>query len=73
MSSFGDALKGVKQLLLMQDQIQRLEKISDRQNATIDGMADDVIAIDKRLIRIETLVEVAMARAAPPSPPRLEG
>ena len=73
MSAFGDALKGVKQLLLMQDQIQRLEKISDRQNATIDDLADDVIAIDKRLIRIETMIEMTMARAAPPSPPRLEG
>lgn len=73
MSTLGGALKGIKQLLLLQDQIQRLEKISDRQNATIDRMADDVIALDKRLIRIETLVEFATARAAPLSAPRLEG
>ena len=73
MSTLGDALKGIKQLLLLEEQVRQMELLNERQNAAIADLARDHIALDKRVVRIETLVEVATARGAPPSVPRLEG
>ena len=73
MSTVGDALKGIKQLLLLEEKVRQLEGLNDRQNAAIADLARDHIALDKRLIRIETLVEVATARGATQQQPRLEG
>ncbi|MBC7493258.1 MAG: hypothetical protein H7241_12590 [Novosphingobium sp.] len=73
MSTLGDALKGIKQLLLLEEQVRQIEMLNDRQNAAIADLVRDHVALDKRVVRIETLVEVATARGAPPSPPRLEG
>ena len=70
MSTLGDALKGIKQLLLLEEQVRQIELLSDRQNAAIADMLRDHIALDKRVVRIETLVEVAAARGVQP---RLEG
>ena len=65
MSTLGDALKGIKQLLLLEEQVRQIELLSDRQNAAIADMLRDHIALDKREVRIETLVEVAAARGRP--------
>ena len=73
MSTLGDALKGIKQLLLLEEQVRQIEMLNDRQNAAIADVVRDHVALDKRVVRIETLVEVATARGAPPSTPRLEG
>jgi hypothetical protein len=71
MSSIGDALKGIKQILLLQEQVKRLEQVGEKQSAALDRLADDVIAIDKRVIRIETMIEMAGRPGA--APPRIEG
>jgi hypothetical protein len=62
-SALGEALKGVKQLLLIQKQVEDLEHASEVQAGALRELAKDVIAIDKRLVRLETMVEVATARA----------
>jgi hypothetical protein len=67
MSALGEALKGIKQLLLIQKQVEDLEEASESQAGALRDLAKDVIAIDKRLIRLETMVEVAAARAGSPS------
>jgi phage shock protein A len=75
MSALGDAMKGIRQILLMQDQIQRLEAVAVRQNQSIDQLADDLIAMDRRIIRIETMIEMTTGRPSQPTaqPPRIEG
>lgn len=64
MSGLGEALKGIKQLLLIQKQIEDLEQASEVQAGALRDLAKDMIAIDKRVVRLETIVEVAATRAS---------
>ena len=58
MSALSDTLQGIKQVLLLQEQVRRLETAGERQSAALDRLADDLIALDKRVIRIETMIEM---------------
>lgn len=74
MSAVSDALRGLKQVLLLQEQVGHLERGAERQRDEIKALGKDVIALDKRVVRIEALIEVSMARADPaPSTPAIEG
>lgn len=68
MSALGEALKGIKQLLLIQKQVEDLEHASEQQAAALRELARDVISIDKRVVRIETMAEVAATRGAARAP-----
>lgn len=70
MSAINDALKGIKQLLTLQLQVEALEESAKIQRSDMKAMAADLIAIDKRVVRIETMIEMS-GRA--PSQPRIEG
>jgi hypothetical protein len=70
MSSFGDALKGIKQILLLQEQVRRLEAVGEKQSAAVERLADDLIAVDKRVIRIEAMIEMSGRGGGSP---RIEG
>jgi hypothetical protein len=69
MSALSDALQGIRQVLLLQDQVKRLETLGEKQTAALGKLSDDLISIDKRVVRIETMIEMS-ARAAPQ--PRIE-
>lgn len=58
MSTLGDALKGIRELLLLQAQVQGLERAMEGQSAELKRVANDLIQVDKRLVRIETLAEM---------------
>ena len=73
MSTLGDALKGLKQVLLLQEQVGHLERGAERQRDEIKALGRDLIGIDKRVVRIETMIEFATARGAPPANPAIEG
>lgn len=64
MSVLSETLKGVKQLLLLQEQIKNLEEASNKQSKIMEKLADKVIDLDKRLVRIETMVEMSTGRAS---------
>ncbi len=49
-----DTLAAIKEVMLLADKVERLGK-------TTDKVADEVNDQDKRLVRLETLVEVAKA------------
>ena len=70
MSALGDALQGIKQVLLLQEQVRRLEQVGEKQSNALDRLSDDLIALDKRVIRIETMVEMTGRQAAQP---RIDG
>ena len=70
MSALGDALQGIKQVLLLQEQVRRLEYVGEKQSNALDRLSDDLIALDKRVIRIETMIEMTGRQAAQP---RIEG
>ena len=66
MSALGEALKGIKELLLLQAQVQNLERAVDGQNDAMKQLARDLIAVDRRVTRIEGVME-GVARASPPT------
>ena len=70
MSSLGDALTALKNVVLMQERISVMQQDMARLTGLVDGLNDYVVAIDKRVIRIETMIE--MGRSGP-TPPRIEG
>ena len=71
MSAFGDALHGIKQLLLIQKQVEDLEKAAEIQANAMRELGRDLVTLDKRVVRIETMVEMTARRG--PEQPRIEG
>lgn len=70
MSGIGEAVVALKNVMLLHERVEDLQKELERLASKQDQMSASITDIDKRLVRTETLVEVAMARR---EPPRLEG
>ena len=71
MSGLGDALNGIKRLLLLQEDVRRLEKAGERQGDALKALTVEHIALDKRVVRIETMIEISAPRGT--QPPMIEG
>jgi hypothetical protein len=70
-SALGEALKGIKELLLLQAQVQNLERAVENQSDAMKQLGRDLIDVDRRVTRIEGVME-GVARASPtPRRPRL--
>jgi uncharacterized coiled-coil protein SlyX len=69
-STIRDALEGVKAILLLQSDVQNLEKEVSRQRDAIDELGDDIVGLDKRIVRIETMIEMTTGRGM--NPPAIE-
>ena len=65
MGALADAIAVLKDVLRMRDDLDRLSK-------NVDKLATAANDIDKRLIRIETMVEMAARRAAEPQTAKLQ-
>jgi hypothetical protein len=70
-SAFGDAIKALKDVVLMQERIRVLQEDVATLTASVDGLNDYALSIDKRVVRIETMIEMTTGRSAPP--PTIEG
>lgn len=71
MSTIRDAMEGVKSILLLQNDVRNLEKEVSRQRDAVDELGDDIVSLDKRIVRIETMIEMSVSRGS--QPPRIEG
>lgn len=71
MSTVGDILKSVREVLLLQSQVERLEDRIDEQNDELRQVSRDIIGLDKRIVRIETMIEMSASRGN--QPPRIDG
>ncbi|WP_374405341.1 hypothetical protein [Pelagerythrobacter sp.] len=69
MSTLRDALDGVKSILLLQNDVRNLEKEVERQRDALGELGDDFVALDKRVVRIETMIEMS---AGQPQQKRIE-
>lgn len=69
MSTFGDAVKGIREILLLQRDVRDLEEAVSGQRADLEQMSDQIIDLDKRLFAIERIMEFS-ARAS--RQPRIE-
>ncbi len=70
MTMVGDALTALKNVVLLQERLDQTQKRMDRLTSDLQGLNDYALSIDKRVIRIETMIEMS---GRSPTPPRIEG
>lgn len=58
MSTLSDALTALKNVVLMQERMDVLNQKVDRLAGDVKGLNDYVVSIDKRVLRIETMIEM---------------
>ena len=66
MSSIGDVLRAVKDVLLLQSQVEQLDEQLAAQEGRIGNLADRVTDIDKRLYAIERIMDLGVRQARQP-------
>lgn len=59
MSTLGDALAALKNVVLIQERQEAMKKEVERLSADVGGLNAYAVSVDKRLVRIETMVELA--------------
>ena len=65
--SVWDDLKGsLRKIILMEARIDQLA-------GAVDKLSDQALDHEKRLIRIETMIEIAQTRGSGPERPKIEG
>jgi hypothetical protein len=62
-SLFGDIGNALKNVVLMQSHLERLERIAERQDADIAGLRDVMARMSERLVRVETIIDEGLATA----------
>lgn len=71
MSAIGDAFNGLKRVLLMQENIERLDKNLESMATDLRRTRDYAASIDQRLARLEGMIDgFGMAAAAQARLPR---
>lgn len=70
MSAIGDALAALKNVVLMQERLDVLRTEQVRLTEDVRGLNDYILSVDKRVVRIETMIEMT-SRAD--GQPRIEG
>ncbi len=63
MSTFGDALKALKQVILLQDRVERIDQRMGRMADDIDGLAEVSHDLDKRLYALERIIDIGAQQA----------
>ena len=66
MSAISDVLRAVKDVLLLQSQVERMEEQIMAQNERTGKLADSVTDIDKRLYAIERMMDLGVRNARQP-------
>ncbi|MGN6500361.1 MAG: hypothetical protein ACTHKM_09470 [Tsuneonella sp.] len=63
MSTIGDVMRAVKDVLLIQSQVERIEKEIEAQSVRFGRLADTVADIDKRLFAIERVIDLGVRQS----------
>ena len=71
MSAFGDAYKAIESVILLRSRVENLEGALDRLIDDVKQDGRDLLDHERRLIRIETMIEMTSGRSA--LPPQIEG
>jgi hypothetical protein len=64
MSAIGDVLRAVKDVLLLQSQVERMDEELSGQNERIAKLVDTVTDLDKRLYAIERMMDLGVRQAS---------
>jgi len=70
-SALSDALAALKNVVLIQERLDVVRREVIDLAGMVDKLDDRVIEIDKRVVRIETMIELSSRRS--PDQPRIEG
>jgi archaellum component FlaC len=70
-STLSDALAALKNIVLLQERLENVQRDIARVSGDVAAVNDYALSIDKRVIRIETMIE--MTRSGSGSTPRIEG
>ena len=68
MSAFGDAYKAIESVILLRSRVEGLERSLDKLIEEVKQDGRDLLDHERRLIRIETMIEMS---GRTPEPPRL--
>lgn len=71
MSAFGDAYKAIESVILLRARVEGLERALDKVVDDLKQDGRDLLDHEKRLIRIETMIEMSALRGN--QAPRIEG
>ena len=72
MSAFGDAMKALKNVMLMQERIDSLRQDNARIAEDLRSLTAHVFEVDRRVLRIETMIEMSRPGGSG-RPSRIEG
>lgn len=64
MSSIGDVLKAVRDVLLLQSQVAQLDEQIEAQDARLAALTDKVTDVDKRLYALERIIDLGARQSA---------
>ncbi len=62
MSAFGDAYKAIESVILLRSRVETLERAIERLAEDVKQDARDLLDHERRLIRIETMIEMSAGR-----------
>jgi len=62
MSAFGDAYKAIESVILLRSRVEGLERALDKLVDDVKQDSRDLLDHEKRLIRIETMIEMSSGR-----------
>lgn len=71
MSTLGDAMNAIKSVLLMQSNLERMQRDMERMSGDLAGVREAVVMVDRRVVRLEALQEAAGASGGR-QPPLIE-
>ena len=71
MSSVSDAFAALKNVMLMQERIDGLRNDITKNTVDLNRLTDRVFDLDKRVVRIETMIEMTERQVA--QTPRIKG
>ena len=63
MGLFNDVASALKNVVLMQSNLERLERTVERQDSDIAGLRDAIGRVSERVVRLETIVDIARTSA----------
>ena len=73
MSGLGEAFLALKNVMLLQDRVERLQKEIERQAGDQKELNAALATIDRRVVRIEALIEFTRGSGEPDSALRIKG
>ena len=66
MSSIGDALAALKSVVLMQERLDAMRMEQGRVAEDLRGLNSYILSVDRRVVRIETMIEMTTRPGGPP-------